>query len=133
MTSGPRIHVVWRIVKIGRWYFLLQSDFLWFWKFDTPKFKIFDGIATCNSWWALQPSIGHYIDRFNGTNFTNSLRSAVTHAIPERSPMQSLDRVDLISTSELAPAFAALLQASKWSNYRENAFLIGRIFNFVTR
>ena len=57
-------------------------------------------------------------------------RSAVIHAMPERlAPKRSW--VDIILTAELAPAFAALLQASKWSNYRENAFLIGRFFNFV--
>ena len=32
--------------------------------------------------------------------------------------------VDFTLTAELAPAFAALLQTSNWSNYRENAFLI---------
>ena len=53
-------------------------------------------------------------------------RSAVIHAMPERSAKKCF-RVDFISTAELAPAFAALPLASKWSNYRENAFLIGRV------
>ena len=50
---------------------------------------------------------------------------AIIHAMPERLANKRF-RVDFISTAELAKAFAALPLASKWSNYRENAFLIGR-------
>ena len=52
---------------------------------------------------------------------------AIIHAMPERLANKRF-RVDFISTAELAPAFAALPLASKWSNYRENAFLIGRFW-----
>ena len=63
-------------------------------------------------------------------------RSAVIHAMPERSvgkPKETLystsrGRVHFISTAELAPAFAALPLASKWSNYQENTFLNGSFF-----
>ena len=50
--------------------------------------------------------------------------------MPKHSPTLRC-RVDLISTSELTQAFVAFLQASKWSNYRENAFSISVNFNLV--
>ena len=51
-------------------------------------------------------------------------------AMPERWPTLC-SGVNLISTSELAPAFAALLQAPKLLNYWENTFLIGHLFDVV--